>query len=89
MANTKSAIKALRQNEKRRLINKSRKSRVKTLINSFLSIISQKSSEEVMISFKKVQGEISRAAGKGVIHKNTAARKISKLALKINKQKTI
>lgn len=88
MANTKSAIKALKQNEKRRLINKSRKSRVKTLINSCLSLINNAtaSHDTVIASFKKVQSELSRAVGKGIFHKNTTARKISNLSLKINKK---
>lgn len=87
MANTKSAIKAFKQSEKRRLMNKSRKSKVKTLINKCLaSVTSKASQEDVLNSFKLAQSELHRAAGKGVIHKNTAARKISRLYLKINKK---
>jgi small subunit ribosomal protein S20 len=87
MANTKSAIKAFKQSEKRRLINKSRKSKVKTLINKCLALVAHKANqEEIVNSFKVAQSELHRAAGKGVIHKNTAARKISRLYMKINKK---
>lgn len=84
MPNTKSATKALKQSEKRRLLNRSRKSKVKTFINKCLACIKEKGTTEEMIqSFKVAQAELHRAAGKGVIHRNTAARRISRLALKI------
>ncbi len=87
MANTKSAKKAFKQSEKRRMINKSRKSMVKTYVNSCLASLKENNNKEVVLSlFKKAQEQIQRAAGKGCMHKNTASRKVSNLAKKINLQ---
>jgi small subunit ribosomal protein S20 len=86
MANTKSAKKAFKQSEKRRAINKSRKSMVKTSINSCLQLLKENSNEKefVLVLFKKAQEQIQRAASKGCMHKNTASRKVSNLAKKVN-----
>jgi small subunit ribosomal protein S20 len=85
MANTKSAIKALKQNKKRNALNQSRKSRVKTYFKSVIEALnSGKTKEEVLLSFSKASSEAQRAANKKVIHKNNASRKISRLAKKIN-----
>jgi small subunit ribosomal protein S20 len=84
MANTKSAQKAFKQSEKRRMINKSRKSMVKTAINSCLLSLNNDNTDITLVLFKKAQEQIQRAAGKGCMHRNTAARKVSKLAKKIN-----
>ena len=86
MANTKSAKKAFKQSEKRRIINKSRKSMVKTAINACLISLKENNSEKALSLFRKAQAQIQRAAGKGCMHKNTVARKVSKLAKKINLQ---
>lgn len=75
MANTKSAKKAFKQSEKRRMINKSRKSMVKTSINTCLLSLKENDNDKILILFKKAQEQIQRAAGKGCIHKNTAAKK--------------
>jgi small subunit ribosomal protein S20 len=86
MANTKSAKKAFKQSEKRRIINKSRKSLVKTSINNCLQLLKENNNdkEKVLILFQKAQEQIQRAAGKKCIHKNTASRKVSNLAKKVN-----
>lgn len=86
MANTKSAKKAFKQSEKRRMINKSRKSMVKTSINACLLSLKDNNNEKSLLLFKKAQAQIQRAAGKGCMHKNTVARKVSQLAKKINLQ---
>ena len=82
MANTKSAEKRVRQNRKRAAINKSRISRIKTFIKKFEVALSEKNFELLPAAFSAVQSEIQRGVTKGVMHKNTAARKISRLNAK-------
>lgn len=86
MANTKSAQKALKQNMKRNKANVARKSMVKTQIKKVQAALeSGKTSSEVHELFSQAASVIARASGKDVIHKNTAARKLSRLAKKVNK----
>jgi len=81
MANIKSAKKRVLQNEKRRLLNKSRLSSVKTAIKKVVTAVDEKQpAAEVTALFNDAQSKIARAQGKGVLHKNTAARKVSRLA---------
>lgn len=90
MPNTKSAKKALKQNEKRRLLNRVRKSMVRTSINTCLhSLENDKGVVEATMLFRQAQEQIQRAVTKGVLHKNTAARKISCLAKKINAKNNV
>ena len=87
MPNKQSAIKALKQSKKRNLINRSRKSDVKSSIKNFIETLSGEESKEiVMKKFSEAQAKLRRAAGKGVIHLKTASRKIGRLANKINKK---
>ena len=83
MANHKSALKRARQNEIRRLRNKSLKSKIKTLDKK---VRSAKDAGEGTVEdlYKVAQSAIHKAAKKKVIHKNTAARKISNLGRYIN-----
>lgn len=76
MANIKSAKKRILLNEERRLRNRSVRSRVKTAVKRFE--LSQ--AAEVQESFRKAVAQIDKAVTKGVLHKNTAARKKSQLA---------
>ena len=80
MANHKSAVKRARQNELRRLRNKAVKSRIKSIVKDVQSSTADASSEEGKIRLKTAQSVIDKASKKGVIHKRTAARKISRLA---------
>lgn len=90
MPNTKSARKALKQNEKRRLLNRARKSMVRTSINACLhSLENDRGIVESTVLFRQAQEQIQRAVTKGVLHKNTAARKISRLAKKINEKNNV
>ena len=77
MANHKSAEKATRQQEKRRLLNGSRLSRVKTFIKKALAAI--QSSDNPAGAVRIAQAEIARAAAKGALKANTASRKIAQL----------
>lgn len=85
MANHQSAIKRTRQNLKRNLRNKSRKTAVKTVTKQLEAAVNENKTEEVGVQFKKAQKMIAKTASKGVFHKNTAARKISRLARLANK----
>jgi len=83
LANHKSALKRARQNEGRRLRNKSVKSMIKTLDKKTRSA-KDAGEERVEELYKNAKSAIHRAAGKKVIHKNTASRKISNLSRYIN-----
>lgn len=79
MANHKSAVKRARQNEIRRLRNKTTKTRIKSIVKEVRSSAVKASSEETKDKLNTAQSVIDKASKKGVIHKRTAARKISRL----------
>ena len=80
MANHKSALKRARQNEIRRLRNKSVKTRVKSIVKDVRLSVSENSKEAALKKLEMAKSNIDRAAQKGVIHKKTASRKISRLS---------
>ncbi|MGQ9630671.1 MAG: 30S ribosomal protein S20 [bacterium] len=84
MANIKSAIKRARQNEKRRLRNRSVKSAIKTAVKKVIASVEANDRESAHVNLLKAIKILDRAAAKGVIHKNTSARKKSRLAKKVN-----
>ena len=84
MAKTKSAEKRIRQSEKRRERNIRVKSRVKTAVKKLLLAVESRNLEKSKVSLGKAISVIDKAAAKGVIHKNTASRKISRLTKKVN-----
>ncbi len=88
MRKNKSAIKRAEQAEKRRLRNSHVKSTMKTNIKKALSALEQKDKAATESATKAAVAYIDRAASKGVIHKNQAARRISRLAKKANKALT-
>ena len=79
MANHKSAIKRARQNEIRRLRNKGTKTKIKSIVKDVRSSVGEASGEETKVKMNTAQSVIDKASKKGVIHKRTAARKISRL----------
>ena len=79
MANHKSAIKRARQNEIRRMRNKAVKTRIKSIVKDVRSSAGEASGEETKVKLNAAQSVIDKASKKGVIHKRTAARKISRL----------
>lgn len=81
MPQHKSAIKRMRQNEKRRQHNKTRRSRMRTLIKNVTSTTEKESAEK---NLQKAVSYIDRLSVKGIIHPNTAARKKSKLTHYVN-----
>ncbi len=79
-----SALKRVRQAEKRRLRNQSWKSRIKTFTKKVEKAIVEKDAEAAQTYLREAIRTISKAASKGVIHRNTASRKISRLMKKVN-----
>jgi small subunit ribosomal protein S20 len=83
MPNIKSAKKRVLQIEKRQLVNQARKSAIKTAIKKVIVAIESNDLETAKKLFVEAESKLSRAKGKGVLHANTAARKISRLAKKV------
>jgi small subunit ribosomal protein S20 len=83
MANTPQAKKRIRRNANRAEINHSRISRIRTFIKQAESAIATGKKKEAAEALKAVQPEIARGVARGVIHKNTAARKISRLSKRV------
>ena len=83
MANTPSAKKAARKIARRTEINRTRKSRMRTYLRKVEEAIAGGSREEAAEALRQAQPEIMRAAQKGVLHKNTASRKVSRLAQRV------
>lgn len=83
MANHKSAEKRIRQNAKKAIINKSRISKIKTYIKKFEQALANNSAlEDLKSAFSKMQSEIQKGVSKGVLKKNAASRKISRMNAK-------
>jgi small subunit ribosomal protein S20 len=83
MANHKSAEKRIRQTERRTAVNRARVSRVRTFIKKVETAIESGDKEAARGAFIAAQPELQRGVGKGVVHKNTAARKLSRLSSRI------
>ncbi len=80
MANSPSSKKRARQIERRTLVNKARRSRIRTFIRKVEEAIASGDQTAATEALKVAQPEIMRGVTKGVTHKNTAARKVSRLA---------
>lgn len=85
MANHKSALKRVRQNENRRLRNKILKTKTKNVIKELKKAVNEESREKVLSSLDLAKSVIDKAAKKGALHKRTAARKISRITKMVNK----
>tara|TARA_B100000676_G_scaffold134959_1_gene133887 strand:- start:173 stop:439 length:267 start_codon:yes stop_codon:yes gene_type:complete len=83
MANIKSAKKRILQNERRAEINRFRLSRIRTGVKNFESTIAGGKNITIKENFLKLEAEISRAATKGFLKKNTASRIVSKLSKRL------
>ena len=84
MANTKSAQKAARQTIRRTAVNKSRRTEMRTYVRKVEEAIASGDKSAAAEALKAAQPEIMRAAQKGVVHKNTASRKVSRLAHRVS-----
>ncbi len=83
MANTPSAKKAVRKIATRTLINKSRRSRMRTYLRKVEEAIASGKQEDAISALRAAQPEIQRAATKGILHRNAASRKVSRLSRRI------
>ncbi|HZF43739.1 MAG TPA: 30S ribosomal protein S20 [Sphingomonadaceae bacterium] len=79
MANTPQAKKRIRRNDRRAEINKTRVSRIRTFIKQLESALESGNKQEAGAALQRVQPELARGVARGVIHKNTASRKFSRL----------
>lgn len=84
MANHKSALKRNRQSQVRRLRNRANKSQLKTVVKEVLEAVNLQSVEKAQDALKSAIKVIDKIAGKGIIHRNTASRRISRLTRKVN-----
>jgi small subunit ribosomal protein S20 len=83
MANTASARKRNRQTKTRTARNQARKSRVRTFVKKVETAIAGGDKSAATEALRSAQPEMQRAVGKGVVHKNTVARKLSRLSARI------
>ena len=83
MANTPQAKKRIRRNQRRTEINRTRVSRIRTFVKQVEAAIASGDKEQALAAIRKVQPELARGVSKGVVHKNTAARKISRLTRRV------
>jgi small subunit ribosomal protein S20 len=83
MANTSSAKKATRKIARRAAINKNRRSRVRNYVRKVEEALASGDKAAAEAALQAAQPELMRAAGKGVLHANTASRKVSRLARRV------
>ncbi|AIK96650.1 30S ribosomal protein S20 [Candidatus Odyssella acanthamoebae] len=83
MANHRNAEKAARQTERRTKVNRDRVGRIRTFLRKVEEAISSGSKETATAAIRVAEGEIMRGVTKGVIHKNTASRKVSRLTKRV------
>ena len=83
MANTPQAEKRIRRNDRRAAINKARVSRIRTFVKKVESSLAAGDAVAAAEALKAAQPEMMRGVAKGVLHKNTVSRKISRLAARV------
>jgi small subunit ribosomal protein S20 len=83
MANSPQSKKRARQNEKRFAVNKARRSRVRTFLRKVEEAIESGDKESASVALRAAQPELMRGVTKGIFHKNTIARKMSRLSARV------
>ena len=83
MANSPQAKKRARQNEKRYAVNKARRSRIRTYLRKVEEAIASGDKDAAASALRAAQPELMRGVTKGVLHKNTVARKMSRLSARV------
>ncbi|NOX39420.1 MAG: 30S ribosomal protein S20 [Alphaproteobacteria bacterium] len=83
MANSPQSKKRARQNDRRALVNKNRRTRIRTFIRKVEEAIAGGKQDDASAAMKAAQPEIMRGVTKGILHKNTASRKISRLTARV------
>ena len=89
MANTAQSKKRARQGDARYAVNKARRSRIRTFLRKVEEAIASGNSEAAAAALKAAQPELARGVTKGVLHKNTVARKMSRLASRVKAVTTV
>ena len=84
MANTPQAKKRILRNAKRADINRARISRIRTFVKQVESALDAGNKDEAKAAIARVQPELARGVARGVLHKNTAARKLSRLTKRVS-----
>ena len=85
MANNAGAKKAIRKIAARTEVNKARRTRVRTFLRKFQEAVTAGAAGVAKTAFIEAQSELMRAVSKGVVHKNTGSRKVSRLAAQLKK----
>jgi small subunit ribosomal protein S20 len=85
MANTVSAKKAVRKIARRTAINKNRRSQMRTFVRKVEEAIASGDGKAAAAALTAAEPKMMRAAQKGILHKNTASRKVSRLAASVRK----
>ena len=83
MANTPQAKKRIRRNANRATINHARISRIRTFIKAVESAVASGNKDQALTALRNAQPEIARGVARGVIHRNTASRKFSRLTKRV------
>jgi small subunit ribosomal protein S20 len=83
MANTPQAKKRIRRNDNRAEINRSRVSRIRTFVKQVESALADGDKDAAKAALARVQPELFRGVARGVLHKNTASRKLSRLTRRL------
>jgi len=83
MANTPQSKKRARQAERRQDVNKARRSRIRTFLRKVEEAIASGSYDSALAALRSAQPELARGVAKGVVHKNTLARKMSRLSARV------
>jgi small subunit ribosomal protein S20 len=85
MANNPGAKKAIRKIARRTEVNKARRSRVRTYLRKFDEAVAAADAAAAKTAFVEAESELMRAVSKGVVHKNTGARKVARLAAQLKR----
>jgi small subunit ribosomal protein S20 len=83
MANTPQARKRIRRNANRAVVNGARVSRIRTFVKQVETALATGDKDQARAALQRVQPELARGVAKGVVHKNTAARKLSRLTKRL------
>jgi len=84
MPNRKAAFEALRHSRKRTEVNQRNKTSLKTAVREFEALLAQKEGEKARAAFPGVVAKLKRSVGKGVLNRNTASRKVSRLSKRLH-----
>ena len=89
MANTAQSKKRARQSEAAYTVNKARRSRIRTFLRKVEEALASGNQDAAALALKSAQPELARGVAKGVLHKNTVARKMSRLSSRVKALATV